>query len=104
MPTMPMPPYRVPCSREGCGLSAAFKIASCWSDGVTRELKTYALSCEACLGTQLRGARAKQSACRLAPGESLEPPGVFEMARGVRDVGLCRRCDLETKLVPDPTV
>ena len=37
---MPMPPYRVPCSR--CDELAAFKIASCWSDGVTQELKTYA--------------------------------------------------------------
>ena len=95
---MPMPPYRVPCSR--CDELAAFKIASCWSDGVTQELKTYALSCAACLPVQLEAARVKKSACRLTAGESLESPGIFEIVRGTRDARLCRRSDLEAELAP----
>ena len=92
---MPMPPYRVLCSRHDCDQLAAFKIASCWSDGVTQELKTYALSCAACLAEQLNAARTKMSTCRLTAGESLESPGIFEMVRGTRDARLGRRCDLE---------
>ena len=97
---MPIPPYRVPCSH--CDQPAAFKIASCWSDGVTRELKTYALSCAECLAAQLELARAKKSTCRLSAGESLESPGIYEMMRGTRDARLCRRSDLEAELASIP--
>ena len=97
---MPMPPYRVPCSR--CDQAAAFKIAACWSDGVTQELKTYALSCAGCMPDQLEAARAKKNACRLSTGESLDPPGIYEMAHGTRDARLCRRTDLEVGLAPGP--
>ena len=31
----------------------------------------------------------------MAPGETLEPPGVYEMSRGQRDQQLTRRPDLE---------
>jgi hypothetical protein len=72
-----------------------FKIAARWSDGVTQELKTYALTCANCLADLFRQSRSKQANCRLAPGESLEPPGIFELARGTRDVHLRRREDLE---------
>ena len=97
-----MPPYPVLCSRPGCDRPAAFKIASCWSDGVTRELKTYALSCSECLPAQLAGARAKKGACRLTAGESLESPGIYEIARGTRDARLCRRDDLEAEFASTP--
>jgi hypothetical protein len=92
-----MPPYVVRC---GCGEPAWFKIAAAWSDGVTRELKTYGLSCAACLGEQLSRARARRSACRLSPGETLEEPVVYELAPGRRDAALTRRPDLET-LAPE---
>ncbi len=88
--------YPILCHRPGCGEPAAFKIAARWSDGITSELKTYSLSCPACLLDLLRQARAKQLACRLAPGEILEPPGVYELRRGTRDRKLARRPDLET--------
>jgi hypothetical protein len=94
---MPMPPYPVLCYRPGCGRPAAYKIAARWSDGVTQELKTYALTCPDCLTDWLRHGRARQAACRLAPGETLEPPGVYELARGRRDRGLVRRPDLEAQ-------
>jgi hypothetical protein len=94
---MPMPPYPVNCS--GCGAAAVYKIAARWSDGVTGELKTYALSCASCLAAQLARSRVKQAACRLAAGETLEPPGVYELARGRRDRQLTRRTDLEAQLL-----
>jgi hypothetical protein len=95
---MPMPPYPLVCYRPGCGRPAPYKIAARWSDGLTRELKTYALSCDGCLGEQFHRALAKQAACRLAAGESLERPGIYLLARGRRDHQLDRRADLEESL------
>jgi len=91
-----MPSYPTLCYRPACGQPAMFKIAARWSDGVTSELKTYFLSCPACLTDLLRQSRVKQAACRLAPGEILEPPGVYVLERGNRDRRLVRRPDLES--------
>ena len=98
---MPMSPYPVRCYRPGCGQLAVYKIAARWSDGVTQELKTYALSCAACLPAWFRTACAKQAACRLAPNEELDRPAVFELVRGCRDQQLPRRADLEARLAAD---
>jgi hypothetical protein len=65
---------------------------------VTQELKTYALTCAGCLAELFHRSRAKQAHCRLAPGESLDPPGIYELARGTRDVHLRLREDLEQQL------
>jgi hypothetical protein len=92
---MPMPPYPLRCSRPGCDREALYKIAARWSDGVTQELKTYALACADCLPALLERSRAKQAGCRLAPGEALDVPGAYELARGRRDRELARRADLE---------
>jgi hypothetical protein len=92
---MPMPPYPVLCYSPGCGAAAAFKVAARWSDGVTHELKTYALACPGCLPALFRTAAAKRAACRLAPGETLDEPGVYDLGRGERDRALKRRPDLE---------
>jgi hypothetical protein len=89
------PPYPVLCYTRGCGRPAVYKIAARWSDGVTEELKTYALSCSECLADWLQRSREKQVACRQAPGEILEAPGVYELARGQRDRALVRRPELE---------
>jgi len=99
---MPMPAYPLVCYRPGCGEPAEFKIAARWSDGVTAELKTYALSCRRCLAGQLARARLQRAACRLAPGETLEAPGIYELARGRRDHQLARRPDLEEELCAEP--
>jgi hypothetical protein len=93
---MPMPPYRVICYAAGCPNPAAFKIAARWSDGATHELKTYYLACAACLPGLYASAVAKRAKCRLAPGETLDEPGVYELNRGERDKTLKRRTDLET--------
>jgi hypothetical protein len=92
---MPMPSYPVRCYTPGCEELAAYKIAARWSDGVTQELKTYALTCERCLRAGFERSRARQAACRRAPGETLDPPGIYETARGRRDPQLVRREDLE---------
>jgi hypothetical protein len=97
---MPMPPYPVSCYRPGCGAPAVYKIAARWSDGVTQELKTYALSCPGCLAEQFRNSLEKMSACRLASGETLDRPGIYELLRGGRDTQLVRRPDLEQPLLP----
>jgi hypothetical protein len=90
-----MPPYPVLCTTRGCGRPAVYKIAARWSDGVTGELKTYALCCGECLPAAFRRSREKQATCRRAPGETLDAPGVYELARGRRDRTLARRADLE---------
>jgi hypothetical protein len=92
---MPMPPYPVRCYAPGCGGPAAYKVAARWSDGQTDELKTYALACPGCLPGLLAAARVKRAACRLAAGESLDEPGVYELTRGGRDRALARRPELE---------
>jgi hypothetical protein len=80
---------------------AVYKIAARWSDGVTHELKTYALTCADCLAEQYRQSRSKQRACRLTKGETLETPSIFELARGQRDQRLHRREDLEQELAAE---
>ena len=94
-----MPSYPILCYRKGCDRFAVYKIAAKWSDGITRELKTYALTCEACLPTYFHQSRQKQKACRLTPGETLEAPGIFRMVRGQRDRVLERLADLEEQLI-----
>lgn len=98
---MPMSSYTVLCSNPGCEEPAVYKIAARWSDGVTQELKTYALTCSACLEASFRRSRDKQAACRLAPGETLESPGIYELARHRRDPQLLRRDDLEQQLLAE---
>jgi hypothetical protein len=94
---MPMPPYPVMCYAPGCANRAAFKVAARWSDGVTHELKTYYLACADCLPKLYASAVKKRAACRLAPGERLEAPGIYELTRGERDKDLKRREDLEVQ-------
>ena len=95
MTSTELPPYPVMCYAPGCPNQAIYKIAARWSDGVTSELKTYALACEGCVSELFRGARVKKAACRLMAGETLGDPEVFELTRGRRDRELARRKDLE---------
>ncbi len=95
---MPLTGYIVRCYSKNCSNEAVYKIASRWSDGLTGELKTYSLCCEKCLPEQFRASRAKQAACRLAPGESLESPGIYRLSRGQRDRELGRLSELEEQM------
>ena len=91
--------YVIRCHAKGCSNEAIYKIASRWSDGLTGELKTYSLCCESCLPAEFRASRDKQAACRLAPGEVLEPPGVYRLAHGQRDARLERLPEIERQLL-----
>jgi hypothetical protein len=95
---MAMPSYPIYCYTKGCKNLATHKIAARWSDGMVAELKTYGLCCDDCLATWFRQSREKQQAGRLAPGESLEPCGIYHLQRGARDQQLARRVDVEQQL------
>ena len=90
-----MRPYPVVCQAAGCDNPATHKIAARWSDGFTTELKTYSLTCAGCLAAELAAATAKQQACRLTIGETLDRPAVYERVAGPAGVGLVRRPDVE---------
>ena len=96
---MPMPPYSIPCQTANCRHAAVYKIAARWSDGLTQELKCYSLSCAECLPHWFRQGLTKQAECRLTKGETLEPPGIYNLARGVRDKQILRQVELEVKLL-----
>jgi hypothetical protein len=96
---MPMPSYPIYCQSKGCKNLAVYKIAGRWSDGLQSELKTYALSCADCLRDWYTKGLVKQKACRPAPAETLEPPGIYHMERGRRDQNLQRLEELEKELV-----
>jgi hypothetical protein len=87
---MPMTAYPVLCYTPGCGQAAEYKVAARWSDGVTRELKTYGLACEACLPAWFRRAKERHSNCRLASGETLLEPAVYRLRQRARDQELER--------------
>jgi hypothetical protein len=97
-----MPPYPISCYKPGCPHLARYKIAAEWSDGITHELKTYALCCADCLAELYRQSCRNQAACRLAAGETLQRPGIYEMVRGLRDQQLMRLPDLEKQLQTAP--
>jgi hypothetical protein len=100
---MAMPPYTVMCYAMKCPNLAAFKVAARWSDGVTDELKTYYLACPECLARLYASAISKRAACRLAPGETLEAPGIYDLHRGERDKSLKRRKDMEEAFLESAT-
>ncbi len=93
-----MPSYPIYCYTKDCKNLAVYKIASHWSDGVVNELKTYTLCCADCLPKWFHSSRQKQAACRLTAGEILEPPGIYQLLRGQRDVKLARLPELEKEL------
>jgi hypothetical protein len=82
--------YHPGCSMPECGRSAVYKVAAVWSDGTSRELKTYGLACEAHRDDLLELAQAKRQALRLAEGETVEPVGLYQLLPGVRDKELSR--------------
>ncbi|HEV3146351.1 MAG TPA: hypothetical protein VGZ47_20860 [Gemmataceae bacterium] len=90
--------YVIRCYSRGCPREAVYKVASRWSDGITSELKTYSLCCAECLPARFLASLQKQAACRTAPGEILEPPGIYLLSHGQRDQQLQRLAAMEEKL------
>jgi hypothetical protein len=100
---MEAPRYLVLCSLESCQTPALYKVAAVWSDGTTQELKTYALSCAEHLESQYRMSAQKQLRCRVADGETLSSPQIFQIVQGRRDRELTRLSDLEAEFATRST-
>ncbi len=89
--------YVVRCTVEGCQEPVKYKIAAEWSDRTIRELKTYGLACERHLELLYRRSCAKQVGYRLAEGETLGAPEIFQIEEGRRDRDLTRLSELEAR-------
>jgi hypothetical protein len=93
--------YTLRCQHPDCAHEAAYKIAARWSDGLTGELKTYALSCDDHLATLFAESRRRNERTRTLPGEQLEAPGIYLLASGDRDRNLPRLSEEEERLKLD---
>ena len=92
--------YPVYCTTPACPGVARYKIAAVWSDGLKHELKTYFLSCAACLPGHYAVALTKHAACVLADGETLQTPAVYERPTVEGSGPLVRRADLANAAGP----
>jgi hypothetical protein len=77
--------YLPRCTAPNCDLPAAFKVGAVWSDGTSRELKNYGLSCMEHRQMQLERARKNRDGLRLADGETVGPIALFVLEPGRRD-------------------
>ena len=84
---------RPKCSHPSCDQPALFKVGAVWSDGTSRELKNYGLTCETHRQSQLERARHNRDGLRLAEGESVGPVALFVLEPGCRDTELAPAMD-----------
>lgn len=89
--------YTIVCGTSGCTELAQYKIASRWTDGITEELKTYGLACREHAEDVFQLGLEKQKKCRLAQGESLEVPQIFQLVHGKYEDFPERIVELEEK-------
>jgi hypothetical protein len=82
--------YRPACSAPACDRPALYKIAAIWSDGTSRELKNYGLTCENHRDSQLIAAQSRLRSLRLSDAESVGPVELYLLRSGCRDVDLPR--------------
>jgi hypothetical protein len=82
--------YQPTCSSPRCGKPALFKIAAPWSNGTSRELKSYGLACEDHRDSQLALAKIHGKGITLAEGETLGDVGLYRLDLGRRDLELVR--------------
>ncbi len=80
--------YRPECHVAGCREPAVFKVAALWSDGTSRELKNYGLTCATHRARLLERARASSQDLHLAEGESVGPIQLYRLEEGRRDAEL----------------
>ena len=58
------------------------------------------MSCSECLAEFFhQSPLAKDAACRSCRARNWEPPGIYAMQRGVRDIEFSRRPELEQQLL-----
>lgn len=77
--------YTALCSAAGCSAPAVYKLAAAWSDGTSRELKNYGLSCEAHRASLLAAARRRHDALEVSEGETVGPVELYVLSPGLRD-------------------
>jgi len=85
--------YQPACSAPNCTGVAVYKVAAPWSNGTSRELKTYGLACEAHRDSLLALAQLHREGLKLAEGETIGPVGLYQLAAGKRDLELTRLPD-----------
>jgi hypothetical protein len=85
--------YRPSCSAGHCDQPAVYKIAATWSDGSSRELKNYGLTCEAHRVCRLEAARRHHQGLRLSDLETVGPVEVYVLRFGCRDAELIPYAD-----------
>jgi len=79
---VPDPPafyYRPGCSVAGCERPATFRGAAPWSNGTSRELKNYGLTCDDHRDDQLRRAGDRRRALAPAEGETIGMVGLYRL-------------------------
>ena len=77
--------YRPLCSTEGCSEPVVYKVAACWSDGTSREMKNYGLACEIHRDAQLERGRLHRQELALGEGETLGPAELYRLVPGQLD-------------------
>lgn len=87
--------YSILCDQPNCENKAELKIAAEWSDSLTSELKTYALTCQDCLETAFHQSQQRRANCRLAKHEKLGDLGIYELTQETGARERKRRSDLE---------
>lgn len=85
--------YRPICSSPGCDRTAKFKIAASWSDGTSREFKSYGIVCEEHREAQVEAARLRSARITRTADEIVGPVEVFVLKPGSRDTELTRHED-----------
>jgi len=85
--------YRPACSSPQCEKPAVYKVAAPWSNGTSRELKTYGLACEAHRDSLRAVAQVRRGGLTLADGETLGAVGLYPLEAGRRDMELSRLPD-----------
>jgi len=87
------------CSQAGCDRTADYKIAAVWSDGTSRELKNYGLSCSDHRKVQAARARRHRDALRLQDWETVGEVRLYRFDPDRRDIDL--ECVDDDPVSPD---
>jgi hypothetical protein len=77
--------YRPRCCTPGCSTPALYKIAASWSDGSSRELKNYGLTCDQHRDHELAAARRRHERLPRGEDETVAPVELYRLIPGCRD-------------------
>jgi hypothetical protein len=91
--------YPVRCYGAGCTELARYKVAAQWSHGLSSELKTYGLACEACLPVIYKSSVERQKKVKTLPGELGEAPGIYRLVGTWNDRELVRDSEREQAIL-----